>query len=366
MKHLDKILTREGVREICIAARAENKKVGFTSGAFDMLHVGHAEFLEQARAACDLLVVAVNSDASVRRYKGPDRPYFLEQHRAQLVAALASVDYVFLFSERRNAQNIEAIQPNYYFKAGDYQAGELTSASVVEKYGGVAKLIKIQTDVSTTKNIQSILGSSSGENSPVDDGVENAEAISLDVAPGKSRPAVFLDRDGTINLEIEYLHDAEKFELLPGAGEGMKALQNMGYRLVVVTTQAGIGLGYFSKEDFYKVNRAMFRALGPFGVTLDQILFCPHGKAENCDCRKPNTGLFERAAADLNIDLPNSIVIGDKTSDLEAGRRLGLTTIAVDTGHGCKDAEFDIVPDYQAADLADAAQWLLQRERVGS
>ena len=128
----EKILTRGQVAEICRKAREEGRKIAFTSGAFDLMHAGHADYLQKARAICDILVVGVNTDASVRAYKGPGRPIVPERERAELVAALEAVDYVFLFCERRNAGNLEAIRPDFYIKAGDYDKSELTSAGIVK------------------------------------------------------------------------------------------------------------------------------------------------------------------------------------------------------------------------------------------
>jgi rfaE bifunctional protein nucleotidyltransferase chain/domain len=356
----DKLLDRDEVARICRELRAKGQTVGFTSGAYDLLHAGHANFLERARALCDALVVGINTDDSVRRYKGPDRPIVAERQRAELVAALEAVDYVFLFSERRNARNIELIQPDLYVKAGDYEKPGLTSTEVVERYGGEARRIDIEIPLSTTEIIERIR---SGEVGRAD--TTGAEmCVSLDAPPAKSSPAVFLDRDGTINREIEYLHEPDRFDLLPGAGEGMRRFADMGYRIVIVTTQAGIGLGYFTMEDFYQVNRAMFRSLASFGVTIDRIYFCPHGLGEKCACRKPGSALFERARRDLNIDFSRSVCIGDKTSDLEAARRLGMTKILVRTGHAGGDGEFEVEPDFIASSLADAARWVLDRERA--
>ncbi|MFW6303498.1 MAG: D-glycero-beta-D-manno-heptose 1,7-bisphosphate 7-phosphatase [Candidatus Sumerlaeota bacterium] len=355
----DKIKTREEIADACERLRGEAKTIGFTSGAFDLLHAGHAEYLEAAKQHCEILVVAVNTDESVRSYKGPGRPIVPEKMRIRLVAALESVDYAFLFSERRNAANIEAIRPDFYIKAGDYAPSGLTSAPVVEKYGGQAVLIPIKTKISTSE-LASRAAQSLGLGQETE---ENREAVKLHAPPQKQAPAVFLDRDGTINREVEYLHEPQKFELLPGAAQGMRRFQDMGYRLVVVTTQAGIGLGYFTKEDFYKVNRAMFRALAPFDVKIDRVYFCPHAVTENCQCRKPETGLFQRAVKDLNIDMQHSIVIGDKTSDIEAAHRLGLTSILVRTGHAGSDNAFETQADYVADSIDDAARWVLEKER---
>lgn len=356
----DKILERAEIARRRQDWRDRGKRVGFTSGAFDLLHAGHAEFLERARAMCDILVVGINTDESVRAYKGPDRPIVPQERRARLIAALEAVDCVFLFSERRNARNIEILQPDFYIKAGDYSRDALTSADVVEQYGGKAVLIPIETSTSTTDLVQRLRGDAP---TPSPD-THDREAAALDTPPPKTAPAVFLDRDGTINPDIEYLHEPERFELLPGAAEGMKRFQDMGYRIAIVTNQAGIGLGYFTKEDFYAVNRAMFRALQPYGVAIDRIYFCPHGFGEKCDCRKPATGLFLRAQRDLNVDLSRSVMVGDATSDLEAARRLGMAAVLVRTGKAGEDGQFDAQPDYTADSILDAAEWVLSRERA--
>jgi rfaE bifunctional protein nucleotidyltransferase chain/domain len=365
-----KILTRDEAAERCRVWREEGLVVGFSSGAFDIMHVGHAEFLERARGMCDRLVVAVNSDASIRSYKGPKRPILSEAWRARLVAALESVDLVFLFDERRNAANIEAICPHLYMKAGDYAKSGLTSAEVVERLGGKAVLIDIQTPVSTTDILRKVANfaqvddphmGADGKSVRADD--DSVHAVELPAPSRKSAPAVFLDRDGTINRDVGYLHTAEDFELLPNAGEGMRRLMDMGYRLVVVTNQGGIGLGYYTRYDFYKVNNAMFKRLKPFGVVVDGIYYCPHGMADRCDCRKPGGALFQRAAKDLNVDLARSVFIGDRTTDIEAARRLGIRSILVRTGAGGRDGEYAVKPDYVADDLRDAADWLLAGER---
>ncbi len=356
----DKIKSRGELAALCEEFRREGKRIGFTSGVFDILHAGHVEYLEKARSLCDVLIVGINSDASVRRYKGKNRPYVSENLRARVLAGLASVDFVFIFNERRNQKNILALRPDFYIKAGDYSPEQLTSKEVVESVGGRVVLIPVQTKISTTEIVRKILQAEGGPSGQV---VEKENAVHFERKPGKPAPAIFLDRDGTINEEEEYLHDPEKFRLLPNAAEGLKKLQNMGYRLVIVTNQGGIGLGYYTEEDFYRVNREMFRQLAPAGVKIDKIYFCPHSVTENCSCRKPNTALIERAVKDLNIDLSNSFIIGDKTIDLETGRRAGIGKILVRTGHAGSDALYDTPPDYIARDLLDAAEWILQRER---
>jgi D-glycero-D-manno-heptose 1,7-bisphosphate phosphatase len=354
----EKIKSRAQLAKICLDLKKMGKKVGFTSGSFDIIHAGHVSYLEKAKDMCDILIVAVNSDESVRKYKGSDRPIVPENERIRLIAGLCSVDYAFLFDERRNSTNIEELRPDYYIKAGDYKTDELSSKDLVEAYGGKIVLIPIDFNASSSGMIDKIL-KVFGHHDLGRAEVENA--VHIPILQTKKNRAIFLDRDGTINEDIEYLHEPERFRFLPNALSGMKRMNELGFKLAVVTTQAGIGLGYFTKEDFYKVNREMFRQLAPAGVIIDKIYFCPHGKGDKCKCRKPETGLLEIAANDLNLDLPGSYMIGDKTSDIEAGRRMGCKTILIKTAK--PDKEFDVKPDYVAVDLLDAANFILEQDR---
>ncbi len=334
--------------------------VGFTSGAFDLLHAGHVEYLEKAKAQCDILIVGLNSDDSVQQYKGKGRPIVPQMERAKLLAGLTAVDYIFIFSERRNQQNIESLNPDLYIKAGDYTTEQLTSKEAVTACGGQILLIPIETPTSTSKIIEKIRQLATTPNDTV---VEYQRTVHFPQFQIKSKPAIFLDRDGTINADIEYLHEPEKFQLLPNALAGLKKMQNMGYRLILITTQAGIGLGYFTKEDFYRVNRTMFQQLAAQRVMIDKIYFCPHNITEDCACRKPKTALIEQAKKDLNIDLEHSFMIGDRTVDIQTGIHAGLRTILVATGKSGQDGEYKVTPDYTAKDLLDAANWILARER---
>lgn len=351
---INKIKTRKDLALVCEGLRQKKKRIGFTSGVFDLLHAGHVDYLERARALVDILIVGLNSDASARALKGPARPIIRESERARIIAALQAVDYVFIFPERRNKKNLEVLKPHYYIKAGDYTPSRLTSREVIEKLGGEIRLIPLKIKVSTTDIIGEILrASATGGPTVKEKGAEHFPG-----APARPSPAVFLDRDGTINKEIEYLHEPEKWELLPKAREGMKKMQDMGYRIVIITNQAGIGLGYFSKEDFYRVNRRMLKEISGFGINIDKIYFCPHSRTERCHCRKPDIGLIMRAKQDLNLNLSQSYLIGNKTADIEAGRRVGTRTILIRAGREGRDKEFEVQPDYLAGDLADAARYI--------
>jgi len=356
----DKIKTREELIPICGRFRRNGLIIGFTSGAFDLIHAGHVDYLEQAKSQCDKLIVGINIDASIQKYKGNDRPIISEKHRLKTLAALESVDYVFLFDERRNAQNIQLLKPHIYFKAGDYSASQLTSKEIVEQSDGEVRLIPIEEKISTTEiieRIHTLTGS-------VDHFVEEQErTVHLKRKPSKMAPAIFLDRDGTINREIGYLSEPEKFDLLPNALDGMKKLQDMGFRLVIVTNQGGIGLGYFTKEDFYQVNKKMLTEFSQSGITIDKIYFCPHSKAENCSCRKPEIGLILRARDDLNIDLSHSYFIGDSEVDIKTGLKAGMKTIFINNELAFDPSMPEVEADFVAKDLLEAAHIILQQEQ---
>ena len=134
--------------------------------------------------------------------------------------------------------------------------------------------------------------------------------------------AVFLDRDGTINVEKNYLHKIEDFEFLPGVIEGLSLLNNAGYKLIIVTNQSGIGRGYYTENDFVTLNNWMLDELKSHGIIISKVYYCPHlpdAKVEkyrmDCECRKPKLGMYNQAIRDFDIDLSQSFVIGDKIRD---------------------------------------------------
>lgn len=141
--------------------------------------------------------------------------------------------------------------------------------------------------------------------------------------------AVFLDRDGTIVADKHYLADPAGLELLPNALEGLRELRALGARLVVVTNQSGVGRGYFPAETVDRMHERLRELLAEGGVELDGLYVCPHAPDAGCDCRKPASGLFVQAAAELGLDLGESFVLGDKPADVEAGRRIGATPILI-------------------------------------
>lgn len=149
--------------------------------------------------------------------------------------------------------------------------------------------------------------------------------------------AVFLDRDGTINVEKNYLYKKEDFEFIDGAIEGLKLLQDNGYLLIVVTNQSGIARGYYTEEDFKILNDWMLKELRRQGVRIEEVYYCPHHPEAivekfriNCDCRKPLTGLFKKAIDDLDIEIDSSWAIGDKIRDCSICETTGCKGILIE------------------------------------
>lgn len=151
---------------------------------------------------------------------------------------------------------------------------------------------------------------------------------------------VLLDRDGVINIEKSYLHKIEDFEYEKNVVEGLLKLRDLGYRFAIITNQAGIARGYYTEEDYLKLQSFIEDDLFKKGIKIEKSYFCPHhpnvtGKyGIECDCRKPNTGNFELAIKEFDIDVKNSFMIGDKITDLIPAEKLGITPVLVKTGYG--------------------------------
>ena len=174
-------------------------------------------------------------------------------------------------------------------------------------------------------------------------------------AAGRKR-YVILDRDGTINVEREYLSNWTQVELIANAALGLKKMRALGLGLVVVTNQSGIARGYFDEADLLRIHDRLAELLRNEGAYVDRIYHCPHAPDAGCQCRKPVRGLVDRAATDLGFDPAQSFVIGDKPCDIDLGRAVGAKTILVRSGYGRKFEQSNVVaPDFIVDDLVQAA-----------
>ena len=191
------------------------------------------------------------------------------------------------------------------------------------------------------------------------------------------RPAVFIDRDGTINEQMGYVNHISRFVLLPGTTDGVCLLNSHEYLAIVLSNQSGVARGYFPMELIDRVHAHMKNLLAKEGANIDGIFFCPHYArgivpeySVACDCRKPGTGLVQKACERFDIDMKNSYVIGDRCSDIELAERSNLQGIMVTTGYGLGDIEYVLPnkpfkPLHIAKDLLHGVRWFIDRVVIG-
>ena len=170
-----------------------------------------------------------------------------------------------------------------------------------------------------------------------------------------SAAAVFLDRDGTLMREVNYCSDPKDVEIFQGVPEALVRLRDAGYKLIVISNQAGIGRGYFTEADYRLVEAEVARRVLP--ASFDGVYFCPDHPERATERRKPGIGMILEAQRDHHLDLARSFFIGDKTIDIECGRNAGVRTILVKTGYGANETH--AAPDWIAEDFSGAADTVL-------
>ncbi|WP_213715245.1 D-glycero-beta-D-manno-heptose 1,7-bisphosphate 7-phosphatase [Cedecea lapagei] len=186
----------------------------------------------------------------------------------------------------------------------------------------------------------------------------------------QSVPAIFLDRDGTINVDHGYVYEVDRFEFIDGVIEAMRELKEMGFALVLVTNQSGIARGMFTEADFENLTEWMDWSLADRGVDLDGIYYCPHHPdgsvkefSQTCDCRKPQPGMLISARDFLHIDMASSYMVGDKIEDMQAGAAAMVgTKVLVRTGKPVTEAG-ETAADVVINSLADLPKLIKQRQK---
>jgi len=166
------------------------------------------------------------------------------------------------------------------------------------------------------------------------DCVLQSNGIKIDFKRGKrlrKNKAVLLDRDGVINKKIkdDYVKSWKEFVFLPGVKEAIKLLNQAQFKIIVITNQAGVGKGVVEESQLQQIHQQMLNELKAYGAYIDGIYYCPHRPEDNCNCRKPKTGMLEQAGKDFKIDFKNSWMIGDEAKDIEAGKKVGCKTYQV-------------------------------------
>jgi D-glycero-D-manno-heptose 1,7-bisphosphate phosphatase len=180
------------------------------------------------------------------------------------------------------------------------------------------------------------------------------------------RPAVFLDRDGTISEEVGYLNHISRFHMFSFASAAIRKLNERGLLVFVITNQSGVARGYYPESLVREVHDLMAQQLTKAGAHLDGIYYCPHTSGDGCACRKPGQGMLAQASAEHGVDLTRCFVVGDRHSDVELAHRVGARSIMVRTGYGEGEilwhaSKWILKPDFIVADLSAAANWILEQ-----
>ena len=184
-----------------------------------------------------------------------------------------------------------------------------------------------------------------------------------------SQPAVFLDRDGVINQECEYVHRIDDFHFIDGVFDACRKMSKAGFSLIVITNQAGIARGYYTEDDFNQLTKWMLEKFSQHGIEIDDVYYCPHHPIHGvgsyrrvCDCRKPGPEMILRAAREHSLDLSQSILVGDKASDIDAGKAAGLgCCVLVLSGHALDSKDLNKA-DIVFEDLPAVANALVKNQ----
>lgn len=332
-----KLKSQREIINICKNLRKRGKKIVTYNGSFDLLHRGHINSLIEAKGQGDILVVLLNSDKSIKNYKGPSRPIISQKDRIEMLAALECVNYIVLYDELNPKEILRKIKPHIHCKSQDWGKNCIERKSV-EENGGEIFLLKHTPGISTSIIIKKI----------------------IKVFSEPEIRAVFLDRDGTINInEPEYLYKIKDFKFTPLAVSALKKLSKTEYKIIIVANQSGIGRKYFKEEDLKKLHDWLRKELKKKKIRIDEIYHCPHSPEDNCSCRKPQIGMLLRAIKDFKVNLSKSWMVGDSERDILMGREANLKTIKIGQR---LPRELKIQPHFYAKNLSEAVKIILNKK----
>lgn len=332
-----KIKSQKEIIELARNLREQGKKIVTYNGSFDILHLGHIKSLEEAKAQGDNLIVLLNSDESVRKYKGPNHPVNSGEHRAEILSAIGHVDYIVNFNEINPKEILKKIEPDIHCNGSDW-GKNCVERGVVEENGGRIHILKWQKGFSTTGLMEKTMNA-------------------------RFKPearAVFLDRDGTINInEPEYVHKIKDFKLFKETVPALKKLSRTDYKIIIITNQSGIAREYYTESDLEKLHQWMLEELKKKGIKIDGIYYCPHGPNDNCSCRKPKPGMLLKAGEDFGLNLSKSWLVGDGSVDIIAGREANVKTIKIGAN---MPKDLKLSPNYYAKNILEAVNIILKHE----
>ncbi len=317
------INTRSKLNEV-INNIDSNKKIGAISGSFDVLHEGHKHSLSYCIKNVDFLFVLINTDQSVKTYKGDERPIQNLDERLKTLEKFFKNIFFVPFEELIPNNVLRIIKPNIYFLSSEW------INNPVEKH----VLNSIGCEIKEHPELDGI--STSNNNDNVD----------------TSRGAVFLDRDGTINEDVGYLKSVEDIKISKSNLLALSNISQLDLFNIIVTNQSGVGYGYLSHEKMIEINNSILQIINLSGGRIDKIYFDTSTKENPSLLRKPNIGMILKAREDFNISLKKSWIIGDKDSDIELGKKCNMKTIHIENNQYEYKSLFK--PDYYVKNLNEA------------
>ncbi len=337
-----KVITLRTAARLARGYKNHGLTVGAMSGSFDIMTAIHFKALEERSKKCDVLFVFLNSDASVRRYKGVAKPILHETERAYTLAQSPYVTHIVLFDELTPNAVLAALQPDVFLNVSEW-GDDCVERKTVEAYGGKIKVFNFEEPALWSKSTTELLR-------------RIADSDSLQVGR-----AVFLDRDGVINENKNgYLYKWEDITIKAHVVSSLRQFMKAGYKLIIVTNQSGIARGYYTESQLHTLHKKMNAYFKENGVVIDAMYHCPHGPNDGCMCRKPGIGMLTKAASEQNLNLSKSWFIGDSETDIEAGRFANVRTIYIGDEKTYPKGAYR--PNYFVNDMKGAASCILPKK----
>ena len=301
-----------------------NKKIGTITGGFDIFHHGHKASLKYCLEKVDHLIVLVNSDSSIKLYKGKNRPINSLKSRIARLEEFIPEASLFSFNEIVPNEILKIIEPDIYFLAEEWAKNPVEKL-VTDTYGGIIEVHPQVKNISTTKLIKELRQSSG---------------------------AIFLDRDGTINRDSGYLRSLDDIEISKENIQGVKKMSQLNLNIFIVTNQSGIAKNLLTLDEFKLVNDKIIEILRDAGGRIDKTFFDTSDSSNPSSRRKPNLGMIYEALVEFDIALVKSWVIGDKDSDMLLGKFCNMKTIYIKNDLYKYNSE--LKPDFEVNNLFEA------------
>tara|TARA_Y100000741_G_scaffold88433_2_gene65360 strand:+ start:2504 stop:3505 length:1002 start_codon:yes stop_codon:yes gene_type:complete len=318
----------------CKNIKKNNKTIGMISGSFDKLHAGHKHALSFSKNYSDHLVVLVNSNDSIKTYKGKNRPFEDITTRLNNLERFNNQFIIYEFDSLIPNKLIEAIKPDFYFLSEEW------SRNPVEK--SIIDRINCELVIHT-----SLPGFSTSKKTLKNKDKKFNESL-----------AIFFDRDGTINEDVGYLTDVSEIKISDENLKGLKLISQLKYLNIIITNQSGVEKGYLTKYKLNKINENIVNQIESYGGRIDKVFFDISSDENPSKFRKPNNGMILKAIDEFNIVLKNSWLIGDKDTDVELAKKNNIKSIYIENKMYKYTSEFKY--DYKVKNLLDAYKIIKQ------